>query len=847
MSIRPVIVTQGTILKGHFTFVFSVLVVCLFAQKEERKISNIHSVGITCLAVSYDGSRALTGGVDNRADLWNTINGNKIIGFGAQDKEITDVKFNGDESLFATASRSMSIVIWDGLTRKPRKILKENSEILAIAFQPFTNNLISVSSDGKIKLWDALSGKMVRENYGALDETDITSATAMFSADGRYWGVETNKRLFLFSTEGSMLAALPVKPSKTGKPVFDFSPDGSIVVYVNASEQVATCSLLSAKPVEIPFPEFKNITVVGFAQNTHQLIIGNAAGKIRFYDLQNTRVIQEFVAHDGALVAAGLSLDGDVLITAGTDLALKRWSSSGLHLGFKGQPLSGGKNLVLTSLSVSDENQNGLLDAGEKASVSAVIKNADINPVYNITLNFKADQRLEGLDIPASVFVGNIPGSTSKTILIPLNVAAQLASGSTGLTVDVMSSGIKLTSGNLTLQTGSSVNAGLTIKSFKFYSPTGRSDPGQPVTLLISIENITRIVAENVQVFYKLPASVSAIDKSKETIAKLLPGASTSISIQFIVDKNFTGKEVVLGLDISGVAYSNAADLKMELPMGQNIGTQQDMLAMLESQTASTMRGSMTIAKVDVQGVSIEQGRYVALIIGIDHYEGNWNKLNNATHDAKAVEDALKKNYNFSVVHTLYDKAATRQAIITEFEWLVSNLKPSDNLVIFYSGHGDFKESLNRGFWVPVDATTNSTSNFISNPDLQTFLGSIKAKHTLLISDACFSGDIFRGSENKNDGPVNEKYYSRVNNLSSRQALTSGGLEPVMDGGREGHSVFTYYFLKILKENTQKYIDAEQLFDALKIPVVNNSNQAPKFSHIKNTGDEGGEFIFYKK
>ena len=94
---------------------------------------------------------------------------------------------------------------------------------------------------------------------------------------------------------------------------------------------------------------------------------------------------------------------------------------------------------------------------------------------------------------------------------------------------------------------------------------------------------------------------------------------------------------------------------------------------------------------------------------------------------------------------------------------------------------------------------------------------------------------------------MNEKYYSRVNNLSSRQALTSGGLEPVMDGGREGHSVFTYYFLKILKENTQKYIDAEQLFDALKIPVVNNSNQAPKFSHIKNTGDEGGEFIFYKK
>ena len=81
----------------------------------------------------------------------------------------------------------------------------------------------------------------------------------------------------------------------------------------------------------------------------------------------------------------------------------------------------------------------------------------------------------------------------------------------------------------------------------------------------------------------------------------------------------------------------------------------------------------------------------------------------------------------------------------------------------------------------------------------------------------------------------------------SRSAITSGGIEPVMDGGREGHSVFAYYLLKALRLNDRKFYDASQLYGAIKIPVINNSEQSPKFEPIKNTGDEGGQFIFIKE
>jgi hypothetical protein len=243
----------------------------------------------------------------------------------------------------------------------------------------------------------------------------------------------------------------------------------------------------------------------------------------------------------------------------------------------------------------------------------------------------------------------------------------------------------------------------------------------------------------------------------------------------------------------------------------------------------------------------ISAGRYYALIIGIDDYKGHWNPLNNAVNDARTIEKLLRNKYQFSYFKTLYNAEATRENIINQFLWLVENVKENDNVLIYYSGHGEFEKKLNKGFWVPVDAQTSSIAIYLSNSDIQTFLASIASKHTLMVSDACFSGDIFRGNTVSVPFSDSEKYYKSVYQLKSCQAISSGGIEPVMDGGKDGHSVFAYYLIKALNENNDNYLDASRLFERIKIPIVNNSDQSPKFQPIKNTGDEGGQFIFIRK
>ena len=246
----------------------------------------------------------------------------------------------------------------------------------------------------------------------------------------------------------------------------------------------------------------------------------------------------------------------------------------------------------------------------------------------------------------------------------------------------------------------------------------------------------------------------------------------------------------------------------------------------------------------------ISVGKYIALVIGINSYDGYWRALKNAVNDAEGFANILREKYQFDEVHTLLDGEATRRNIIQKFEWLANNTTKDDNVLIFYAGHGQFNKGLNKGYWVPVDAQSNSVADYVSNNDVKTFLGGIPSKHTLLITDACFAGDIFRGSKTESikfDPNNMEKYYKEVYRKQSRLALTSGGVEEVSDAGKDDHSVFTYYLIKALKENDKKYFDANQLFSEFRIAVTNNSEQTPMLQVIRDTNDEGGQFIFIRK
>ncbi len=383
------------------------------------------------------------------------------------------------------------------------------------------------------------------------------------------------------------------------------------------------------------------------------------------------------------------------------------------------------------------------------------------------------------------------------------------------------------------------------IMDYKFNINQDKVSIGKPVTLTLNVTNVGDKDADELIIDYKLPPGIEVIDF--KPVSSLKTGEEQLVSLQFFATKDFTDTTIPVAFDITGADLTNVNDIDLTVAIDQPVKEDVDKIM---AQTFSDYRGGNDPLKglnVAQAMKSVQVGNYYGLIIGINSYSGDWPPLQNGVSDAKAVAQTLSEKYEFDQMKTLYDKEATRDNILKEFEWLMNTAKENDNVFIYYSGHGEYLENMDKGFWVPVDASSKSISRYISNEDIRAFLSGISSKHTLLVTDACFAGDIFRGKTMTIPYENSTKYYHKVYSLRSRKALTSGGVEPVLDKGKEGHSIFAYYFLQALRNNNEKYFDAGQIYDFVKIPVVNNSYQTPEYSPVRNAGDEGGQFIFIMK
>lgn len=233
--------------------------------------------------------------------------------------------------------------------------------------------------------------------------------------------------------------------------------------------------------------------------------------------------------------------------------------------------------------------------------------------------------------------------------------------------------------------------------------------------------------------------------------------------------------------------------------------------------------------------------KYYALVIGVSEYKfSNQNlvDLDKPVKDAQALVQTLR-TYHFENDRITFLRDPTRSDIIETLEVLSSKIKENDNLLIFYAGHGYWDEKLMVGYWLPADAQFDKKSTWLSNSNLKDYVAGIKSKHTLLITDACFGGSIFKSRE---VAGLSDYGVAKIYRLSSRKAMTSGNLKTVPD-----QSKFFEYLNKRLVENDAKYLSSRELFNSLYNAVINNTNTVPQYGVIQDTGDEGGDFIFIRK
>lgn len=282
--------------------------------------------------------------------------------------------------------------------------------------------------------------------------------------------------------------------------------------------------------------------------------------------------------------------------------------------------------------------------------------------------------------------------------------------------------------------------------------------------------------------------------------------------------------------------------LKVQLGLHEKLEPTIDVRTIRDSISRERKIDPRNLSDVDDdENPIMEFGQFHGLLIGISEYDDpRINDLDQPTKDVHKLFEVLNQNYGFTAATTVIQENPSREELIDTLDHLSDAVAPNDSLLIFYAGHGFWDEQFEQGYWLPRDAKPSAKASWISNATIRDYMKGIRTKHTLLISDACFSGGLFR---TRSAFGAATKLTNVLFQLTSRKAITSGTLTEVPD-----KSIFLSYLVRQLQANGDSFLTSTELFNRFRIAVLNNSvlDQVPQHGVVQGAGDEGGDFIFVR-
>lgn len=307
-----------------------------------------HADTVWALAFSPDGKLLASGSADATVAVWDVRRRRLLAKLKKHRSAVHSVAFHPNGTLLAAGHVDGKIIIWNLRSGKPACELNGHTKrVTCMAFSPDARHLVSTSHDGKVQLWFLRTGTAAR-TFRWEEETIVSSAA--FSPDGRLIAIGRTRRLGPRSigvTElwdagsGKLVRELTRDGSVSSS--FAFSADGRYIQAGGTNGSAPLWEIESGKFVRWHDGHKRRVSAVIISPDGRHFLTGSPDGCAKLWDFRKGEVLREFktlpeealepkegepwaTAKRRQLFSAAFSPDCRTFVTGGGDGVVRVWS-----------------------------------------------------------------------------------------------------------------------------------------------------------------------------------------------------------------------------------------------------------------------------------------------------------------------------------------------------------------------------------------------------------------------------------------------------------------------------------------------------------------------------------------
>ncbi|MFA5924524.1 MAG: TIR domain-containing protein [Methylococcaceae bacterium] len=286
-----------------------------------------HADAISSIVVSRDGQWVLTGSYDHTLRLWH--NGNnvpdqfKLSGFGLAPR----VDFSSDGRLLSSFEViGEEVKIWDVPFGEILTELPVSHQVNQSCFSTTYGQMFTAGEDGLIRLWDFMSGKLLRQ-YNA-HRSPITAMAVAADVPFFVSGDEAGRVIIWDTDTGKIKRKLPKQSAAILHTVI--SDTGDLLVMATSAAELIVWEIDSKQPRwKKAVIDIGSIETIALSHDGTVLATGGTATKAILWNITNGERLSELKGHQDTVTGIAFSLDMQFVVTGSADGTIRIWTVDG--------------------------------------------------------------------------------------------------------------------------------------------------------------------------------------------------------------------------------------------------------------------------------------------------------------------------------------------------------------------------------------------------------------------------------------------------------------------------------------------------------------------------------------